>query len=53
MICNPSKCKELVVGKKKNNTHHVYGASESDLNIIQRFFGSLPQAPLCLFSRSY
>ena len=39
MICNPSKCMELVVRKKKNNTHYVYGASESDLLlfIIQRF----------------
>ena len=37
MICNPSKCMELVVRKKKNNTHYVYGASESDLNIIQPF----------------
>ena len=37
MICNPSECMELVVRKKKNKTNYVYGASESDLNIIQLF----------------
>ena len=31
----------------------VYGASESHLNIIKLFVGSLPQAPLCFFSSFY